>query len=199
MEKQFTIKHWVGNQFIIEDFGYSFYDTELLVYTTALVDSVKKELGIIIPLNENVRVKAAFYKGKKVLGNTICPSGARIYDPWNMGKFTIETQDAHTCPTVHQGYTKDEVITLVKSMADFVNNNDVLSNSFYKKITYYDMSIICNAYSVALENIRFYKVFVDIKEGVNDFLKIANPRYVIAKDKLSKELFEELSSYGLIK
>lgn len=199
MIKDLSIKHSSGNQFYMD--GHCFYDTDLLVYTKTLVESIKKHFGIIIPLNEDVVAKATYYTNKEVYHNIHRPLRMYIKESW-CDKWELMTEynfpDVSHCFTTYGDYKREEIIEIANALADYVNNNDVLYMGFYSCITYYDMKFICNGYDVALRIIRHYKPFVNIKVGVTDFLNIVNPRYIINKDKLSVELKEEMISYGLI-
>ncbi|MCQ2739787.1 MAG: hypothetical protein MJ237_06125 [bacterium] len=200
MIKDLVIKNYGGNQFSID--GHCFYDTELLVYTNSLVDEIKSKFGVIIPLNEDVRAKANYYRGKQVYGNIGHPKRMYINSTWCDKWELLTEQDLQSVKgsiTTYGNYTKDEIIELAKAFADYVNNNDVLTIGFIGKITYYDMPYLCNCFSVALEIIRYYKPFVDIKNGVSQFKQMVGHKYRIDTNKLRDEkLVDELYEYGLI-
>jgi len=199
MIEKIEIKHLCENQYSVN--GYSVYDTELLVYTTGLVDNVKKRFDFDIPLNDDVRTKADYYRGKKVYGNIHMPKDMYVEPDWG-GWRLITAYDFDNVKGVYGTYdgvySKEDVIKLAQGLADYVNTHDILTDAFYHLMTYYDMSFICDSYTCALKIIRFYKPFVDIKKGITDFLKIANKDYPIDINKLSPELKKEISSYGLI-
>lgn len=189
--------HYSGNQFVVD--GHRFYDTDLLVYTTALVSNIKSLFDVDIHLNDDVKKKAAFYKGKQVFGNSHMPQGAYIKPIW--GKYEVYEQydfvDLKGCTCGYNKFlTKEEVIEFVKHLADFVNNNDVLSIGFYKKITYYSMPSLINGQTIAKALIMYYEPFVNISNGVNEFIKMAYPYSRLDKKEVTPKFLEVLDKFG---
>ena len=176
------MEHLCLNQYNVKKLGSasSLYDIECVLLYVDLAKFCAKEFGCGITPSEKVCTVADKVRGRKEYGNTayvrdfqvrVLRNGYEVVEHYTFKGF------AKVCTALrgNEFKTKDELLALLNELHDYIESNDIMTISYMKLMTKYDMKYICNRLAVAERIVDWYKDVVTndvVAEGMNAYLNI---------------------------
>lgn len=175
--------------------GISFTDTEMIVFATTLAEDINEKFGTEIKISDKNRKNYEYCLKTKHPKDSNIPQKMHIRETF-CEKYDILYYDDYKFHVEHlvDTYKKEEVIKYAKALADYINNNDILSKCYMELITYDDMKYICRVYEEGEKILEYYKPVTDIRKGLEIFLKIAYNGLESLKEK-RRRFIEKYNEY----